>query len=145
MGSKTSLISQNFSFFLSIIFLLSKLISTSCANIEIDVPNPNNLPPLTPNYPPTSHGYCPRDALKIGLCAKLLNNIDLLKVIGQQQHQVTPCCTLIQGLADIDAGACLCTAIKLSVLGDDIARIPISLGVLVGGCGGYVPQGFQCS
>ncbi|CAI9264358.1 unnamed protein product [Lactuca saligna] len=84
---------------------------------------------------------CPRDALKLGVCANLLGG--LVKVeLGSPP--VKPCCSLIQGLADLEAAVCLCTAIKANVLGINL-NVPLSLSLLVNVCGGEVPNGFVCS
>ncbi|XP_023754886.3 lipid transfer protein EARLI 1-like [Lactuca sativa] len=99
-------------------------------------PNPNTVPNTNPNTE-----TCPRDALKLGVCANLLGG--LVKVeLGSPP--VKPCCSLIQGLADLEAAVCLCTAIKANVLGINL-NVPVSLSLLVNVCGGEVPNGFVCS
>ncbi|KAL7165107.1 hypothetical protein ACSBR2_040898 [Camellia fascicularis] len=45
-----------------------------------------------------------------------------------------PCCSLIGGLADLEATICLCTAIKANALGINL-DVPISLGLLLNYCG----------
>ncbi|GKA30682.1 14 kDa proline-rich protein DC2.15-like protein, partial [Tanacetum coccineum] len=57
---------------------------------------------------------------------------------------VKPCCTLIQGLADVEAAVCLCTAIKANVLGINL-NVPVSLSLLLNVCGKKVPSGFKCA
>lgn len=94
-------------------------------------------PPPTPYTQPT----CPRDALKLGVCANLLGSL-LDLVIGEPPK--TPCCSLIQGLADLEAAVCLCTAIKANVLGINL-NIPLSLTLLLNVCSKNVPPGFQCA
>ncbi|KAB2632501.1 14 kDa proline-rich protein DC2.15-like [Pyrus ussuriensis x Pyrus communis] len=42
--------------------------------------------------------------------------------------------TLIEGLVDLDAAVCLCTAIKANVMGINL-NIPISLSLLLNYCG----------
>jgi len=84
---------------------------------------------------------CPNDTLKLGVCANLLNDLVHL-VIGTPAK--TPCCSLIQGLADLEAAVCLCTAIKANILGINL-NIPVSLSLLLNYCGKNVPTGFQCS
>ncbi len=54
-----------------------------------------------------------------------------------------PCCSLIQGLADLEAAVCLCTALKANILGINL-NVPIDLSLLVNYCGKNVPSGFQC-
>lgn len=89
---------------------------------------------------PDNGKTCPIDTLKLGVCAKLLGGlIDV--TIGKPP--VTPCCSLIQGLADVEAAVCLCTAIKAQVLGNNI-NIPLSLSLLLNACTKKLPNGFQC-
>nr|XP_043606107.1 14 kDa proline-rich protein DC2.15-like [Erigeron canadensis] len=101
-------------------------------------PPPPKVP--TPSHPP-SKATCPKDTLKLGVCAKLLNDLVHL-VVGTPPK--TPCCTLIQGLADLEAAVCLCTAIKANVLGIHL-NVPVSLSLLLNYCGKKVPSGFQCA
>ncbi|XP_062074076.1 uncharacterized protein LOC133778221 [Humulus lupulus] len=84
---------------------------------------------------------CPRDALKLGVCANVLGGL-INATIGSPP--VTPCCTLIQGLADLEAAVCLCTAIRANILGINL-NIPISLSLLLNVCSRNAPRGFQCS
>ncbi|PON47293.1 HMW glutenin [Parasponia andersonii] len=79
---------------------------------------------------PSSKGKCPKDTLKLGVCADVLN--------------VTPCCTLLQGLADLEAAVCLCTAIKANFLGIKV-NVPVSLSLLLNYCGKKTPKGFKCA
>ncbi|KAL8539808.1 hypothetical protein ACS0TY_001419 [Phlomoides rotata] len=103
--------------------------------------NPAPCPPST--AAPThkhSKAKCPKDTLKLGVCANLLNDLVHL-VVGTPPK--TSCCTLIQGLADLDAAVCLCTAIKANVLGINL-NVPVSLSLLLNYCGKKLPTGFQC-
>ncbi|GMH09526.1 hypothetical protein Nepgr_011367 [Nepenthes gracilis] len=90
---------------------------------------------------PPAAGTCPRDALKLGVCADLLNDLIHL-VVGTPPK--SPCCSLLEGLADLEAAVCLCTAIKANVLGIGL-NIPVSLSLLLNYCGKKVPSGFQCA
>uniref|UniRef100_A0A7C8YQI3 Bifunctional inhibitor/plant lipid transfer protein/seed storage helical domain-containing protein n=1 Tax=Opuntia streptacantha TaxID=393608 RepID=A0A7C8YQI3_OPUST len=93
--------------------------------------------------PPTggsSSVTCPINALKLGVCANVLSGL-LNLTIGTPPR--TPCCSLIQGLLDVEAAVCLCTAIRANILGINL-NLPISLSLLVNYCGGNVPRGFQC-
>ncbi|CAI9274250.1 unnamed protein product [Lactuca saligna] len=101
-------------------------------------PTPSPKPP-TPSLPPKA--TCPKDTLKLGVCAKLLNDLVHL-VVGTPPK--TPCCTLIQGLADLEAAVCLCTAIKANILGIHL-NVPVSLSLLLNYCGKKVPSSFQCA
>ncbi|KAK7265909.1 hypothetical protein RJT34_33534 [Clitoria ternatea] len=95
----------------------------------------------SPTPRPLSAAMCPRDALKIGVCVIALNG---LVNVTLGQPPVTPCCSLVAGLVDLDAGVCLCTALKLSILGIKI-DLPISLSLLLNDCGRHAPRGYQCA
>ncbi|KAL7188655.1 hypothetical protein ACSBR1_038503 [Camellia fascicularis] len=122
---------------------LNLLFFTLVSSNYVPCPPP---PPKTPKHQhkppsPPAKATCPRDTLKLGVCANLLNDLVHL-VIGTPPK--TPCCTLIQGLADLEAAVCLCTAIKANVLGINL-NVPISLSLLLNYCGKNVPSGFQCA
>ncbi|XP_061344035.1 14 kDa proline-rich protein DC2.15-like isoform X4 [Gastrolobium bilobum] len=89
----------------------------------------------------TCSGSCPRDALKLGVCANVLNGL-LNVTLGQPP--VTPCCTLLQGLVDLEAAVCLCTALRANILGISL-NLPISLSLLLNVCSRQVPRNFQCA
>ncbi|KAK9052313.1 hypothetical protein SSX86_028942 [Deinandra increscens subsp. villosa] len=101
------------------------------------VPTPPKTP--TPSTPPKD--TCPIDTLKLGACANVLNGL-LNLVLGSQPK--TECCSLIGGLADLDAAVCLCTAIKANVLGINL-NVPVSLSLLLNYCDKKVPSGFKCA
>ncbi|KAL8122152.1 14 kDa proline-rich protein DC2.15-like [Apium graveolens] len=99
--------------------------------------------PDTPNVPGSttstyySRGKC--DGLKLGVCANVLN---LVKVdVGSPP--TLPCCSLIQGLVDLEAAVCLCTAIRANILGINL-NVPIALSLVLNNCGKEVPSGFEC-
>ncbi|KAG9141160.1 hypothetical protein Leryth_001655 [Lithospermum erythrorhizon] len=105
-------------------------------------------PPIAPpntggggSVPPSGQTTCPIDALKLGVCANLLNDL-LNLVVGTPAN--SPCCTLIGGLADLEAAVCLCTAIRANVLGINL-NVPTSLSLLLNNCGKNVPSDFQCA
>uniref|UniRef100_M8BAC6 14 kDa proline-rich protein n=1 Tax=Aegilops tauschii TaxID=37682 RepID=M8BAC6_AEGTA len=54
------------------------------------------------------------------------------------------CCSLLGGLADLEAAVCLCTALKANVLGI-VLNIPVKLSLLLNYCGKTAPKGFQCA
>lgn len=85
--------------------------------------------------------HCPRDALKLGICAKVLNG-PVNAVIGTPPTHL--CCSVIQGLLDLEAAICLCTAIKANILGINL-NIPIVLNLLINVCGKSTPSDFQCA
>ena len=101
-----------------------------------DCPTPT---PSTPTPTPASFGKCPRDALKLGVCANLLG---LIKAkVGVPPTE--PCCPLLEGLVDLEAALCLCTAIKGEVLGIKL-NLPVDLSLILNHCGKTVPAGFKC-
>ncbi|KAI4370018.1 hypothetical protein MLD38_018405 [Melastoma candidum] len=126
--------------------LLCFALTGACTTCTQPKPIPN--PYLTPSSPsssfpktPNNGKSCPRDALKLGICAKVLNG-PVNAVIGTPPDM--PCCTLLDGLLDLEAAICLCTAIKANILGINL-NIPISLSLLVNTCGKKVPSNFQCA
>ncbi|KAF5755295.1 putative bifunctional inhibitor/plant lipid transfer protein/seed storage helical [Helianthus annuus] len=90
---------------------------------------------------PPSAGTCPRDALKLGVCANVLGKL-LNLVVGDPP--VKPCCSLLEGLVDLEAAVCLCTAIKANVLGINL-NVPLSLNLLLNVCSKKVPKDFICA
>ncbi|XP_042504654.1 14 kDa proline-rich protein DC2.15-like [Macadamia integrifolia] len=102
--------------------------------------SPKPSPKPTPS-PKPGKGSCPKDTLKLGVCANVLQR---LLNINLGTPAKTPCCSLIQNLADLEAAVCLCTAIKANVLGINL-NVPVSLSLLLNYCGKKVPSGYQCS
>ncbi|KVH91946.1 Bifunctional inhibitor/plant lipid transfer protein/seed storage helical domain-containing protein [Cynara cardunculus var. scolymus] len=90
---------------------------------------------------PSTNPTCPRDALQLGVCVNLLENL-LGIVIGNPPTQ--PCCSLIAGLVDLEAAVCLCTVIRASLLGINL-NIPLTLSLLLNVCGKNYPSGFVCN
>uniref|UniRef100_A0A1D1XKA8 Proline-rich protein DC2.15 n=1 Tax=Anthurium amnicola TaxID=1678845 RepID=A0A1D1XKA8_9ARAE len=102
-------------------------------------PPPIKPPPSCQTCPPV-YPSCPRDTLKLGVCANVLN---LLKLnLGSPPKY--PCCSLLEGLTDLEAAVCLCTAIKANILGINL-NILLDLTLLVNYCGKTVPNGFKCA
>ncbi|PNX73833.1 proline-rich protein [Trifolium pratense] len=138
MASKTC---STLAIFLTINLLFFSLVS-ACGYQCNPTPNPSPKPKPNPNPNPTpSSGSCPRDALKLGVCANVLNGL-LNITLGQPP--VTPCCSLLNGLVDLEAAACLCTALKANILGINL-NLPISLSLLLNVCSRKVPRDFQCA
>ncbi|KAG9149201.1 hypothetical protein Leryth_003198 [Lithospermum erythrorhizon] len=132
--------SKSAALFLTINLVLFTLASSCyvCNNPPAVVPKPNPNP--SPNSSNTK-GKCPRDALKLGVCAKLLGD-NIGTVIGTPpDHQ---CCSVLGGLLDLEAAICLCTALKANILGINI-NIPISLSLLINTCGKNLPSDFICA
>lgn len=125
--------------FLALNILFFTLVS-ACETCPGTNPNPKPKPKPKPT-PSPSKGTCPRDTLKLGVCANLLGGL-LGITIGTPPKK--PCCTLIGGLADLEAAVCLCTAIKANILGINL-NVPLSLSVLLNVCSKKVPKGFVCA
>ncbi|KAL8539811.1 hypothetical protein ACS0TY_001422 [Phlomoides rotata] len=123
--------------------LLFFTLSSACGTCPGPNPKPKPKPKPKPNPKPSPSpsGYCPRDTLKLGVCANLLSGL-LGLTIGTPPK--TPCCSLIQGLADLDAAVCLCTVIKANVLGIKL-NVPLSLSLLLNVCSKKAPKGFICA
>ncbi|KAE8697603.1 Lipid transfer protein EARLI 1 [Hibiscus syriacus] len=119
------------------LFLALNILFFSLGNACNSCPSTNPNPTPTPT--PSALGRCPRDALKLGVCANVLNLINV--TVGSPPVQ--PCCALLQGLVDLEAAVCLCTAIRANILGINL-NIPISLSLLLNVCSRNVPTGFQC-
>ncbi|CAL5206344.1 unnamed protein product [Lathyrus oleraceus] len=103
-------------------------------------PPPSTTTPTASPPTPSTSQKCPNDTLKLGVCANLLGLVNV--VVGTPAS--SKCCALIQGLADLDAAICLCTAIKANVLGINL-NVPVTLSLLLSACQKSVPSGFQCS
>ncbi|KAL3373498.1 hypothetical protein AABB24_005468 [Solanum stoloniferum] len=82
---------------------------------------------------------CSIDTLKLGVCANILHLLNV--VVGSPPTM--PCCSLIQGLTDLEAAVCLCTAIRTNVLGVNL-NVPLSLSLILNSCGKNPPTGFTC-
>nr|CAB3495309.1 unnamed protein product [Digitaria exilis] len=99
-------------------------------------PTPSTYTPEPPtSTTPATHDHrpargCPKDALKLKLCASVLGG--LVNVMLQEDQKM--CCQLLEGLADIDAAACLCTVLKADVL-DISLRVPIDISIYLNKCG----------
>ncbi|PIA56314.1 hypothetical protein AQUCO_00700564v1 [Aquilegia coerulea] len=127
---------------LALVLFLNILFFTLVTSTYVPCPPP---PPKKHHHhhhspPKPSKGSCPRDTLKLGVCANLLNDLVHL-VVGTPA--TTPCCSVIEGLVDLEAAVCLCTAIKANILGINL-NIPVSLSLLLNTCGKKLPSGFQC-
>ncbi|KAL8462332.1 hypothetical protein ACS0TY_032582 [Phlomoides rotata] len=123
----------------ALLLLLNLVFFTLVSSTNVACPPPPP-PPCSGHGGHGHHGKCPKDTLKLGVCANLLNDLVHL-VVGTPPK--TPCCTLIGGLVDLEAALCLCTAIKANVLGINL-NVPVSLSLLLNYCGKKVPSGFQC-
>ncbi|KAI3501096.1 hypothetical protein L1887_28954 [Cichorium endivia] len=112
--------------------LLFFALASGCSTCPGPTPKPKPKP---------STKTCPKDTLKLGVCANVLGSL-LGLVVGNPP--VKPCCSLIEGLVDLEAAVCLCTAIKANVLGINL-NVPLSLSLLLNVCSKKVPKGFKCA
>ncbi|KAL3331148.1 hypothetical protein AABB24_034783 [Solanum stoloniferum] len=132
---------------IALVLTLNILFFTLVSSTNVPCPPPPHpkphYPTPTPSTPstPSSKGKCPKDTLKLNACASLLD--DLLHLVIGSSPAKTKCCSLIEGLVDLDAAVCLCTALKANVLGINL-NIPLSLSLLLNNCGKYAPKNFQC-
>ncbi|XP_027084712.1 14 kDa proline-rich protein DC2.15-like [Coffea arabica] len=115
----------------SLLFLAT--FSSACGPCE-----PKPKPKPTPKAPP-ANPFCPRDTLKLGACADLLGLVNV--VVGTPPY--SKCCSVLEGLADLEVAVCLCTVIKANVLGINLT-VPVALSALVSSCGRTIPPGFKC-
>lgn len=132
MGSKRT---AAVALFLTINILFCSLVSSYETS-----PSPKPKPKLKP-LPKPSVGKCPRDALKLGVCADVLNLVNNV-VVGSPP--TLPCCSLLDGLVNLEAAVCLCTAIKANLLGLKL-NVPVALNLVLNNCGKKVPDGFKCT
>ncbi|KAK7339363.1 hypothetical protein VNO77_20025 [Canavalia gladiata] len=118
--------------------LLSFLFLSSVATDNLSCPPKSTTPPSSE---PKKQGKCPKDVLKFGVCGSWLSLVT--EVIGTKPSE--KCCTLVKGLADLEAALCFCTAIKANVLGTVKFKVPVAVSLLVNACGKKVPSGFVCA
>ncbi|KAK8490272.1 hypothetical protein V6N11_048198 [Hibiscus sabdariffa] len=111
--------------FLSLVLLFFALVSSQTVVVPPGVvPNPGTCNPLN-----------------LGVCLDLLGGLVNVEV---GNVPTKPCCSLIQGLADLEAAACLCAAVRGRVLGITI-DLPISLNLVLNQCGRNVAADYICS
>lgn len=122
------------------LFLIINILFFTAVSACNTCPSPKPKPKPKPTPTPSSKGKCPTDALKLGVCANVLNGL-LNITIGNPPKK--PCCSLIENLVDLEAAVCLCTAIKANILGINL-NIPLSLSLLLNVCSKKVPKGFTC-
>jgi hypothetical protein len=118
---------------LVLVFAVANACGTSC-------PTPATPATPTPATPTPSYSKCPKNALKLSACANVLGLVSA--EVGKPPAE--PCCSILGGLADLEAAVCLCTAIKANVLGISL-DIPVKLSLLVNYCGKSLPSGFICA
>ena len=131
--------------FVTLSLLLSAVTTHGCGpycQSPVVVPTP----PVV--FPPTYHGggahghdgQCSIDALKLRVCVNVLGGLLGLKVGVPARDE---CCPLLQGLVDLDAAVCLCTAVRANVLGIHL-NVPVDIRILLNHCGKTCPSEFTC-
>ncbi|KAL1320465.1 hypothetical protein AAHE18_14G058800 [Arachis hypogaea] len=111
---------------------LNLLFSTMMVTSQQEPPPPMATPPP----PPPS---CPVNTIRSSGCLGALNNT--IGIGGPSPSSA--CCSVLGGLVDINADACVCTAIKtyqLPLLPNNTAYVD----AVVRACGIQTTPGFQC-
>lgn len=121
------------------LFIVFKLLLFTCVSSNCVPRPPKSLP--SPPSAPKKQSKCPKETLKFGVCGSWLGLVT--EVIGTKPSK--ECCSLLKGLADLEAAVCLCTAINANVLGLVKLQVPVALSLLANGCGKKIPQGFVCA
>ncbi|KAE9617834.1 putative bifunctional inhibitor/plant lipid transfer protein/seed storage helical [Lupinus albus] len=120
-------------------FIMLTFLFFNCVAIN-NLPCPPKSTASSPSIP-KSQAKCPKDRLKFGVCGSWLGLVT--EVIGTKPSE--KCCTLVKGLADLEAALCLCTAIKSNVLGIVNLKVHVAVSLIVNACGKKVPNGFFCA
>lgn len=89
-------------------------------------------PTMTNNF-----GTCPRDPLQLGVCANVLG----LANVTAGDTRAQPCCTVINGLADVQVADCLCFIFRPLPL---VFGIDKAVREIFFACNRVFPIGFQC-
>lgn len=137
-SSVALLLSLNLFFFFTLVS--SSDVSSTLVSYSRGPKVPGHSIPIIPGHSFPAVPGCPKDTLKLGVCGNLLNGLVNL-VVGTPA--TTPCCSLLSGLTDVEAAACLCTAVKANVLGIHL-HVPVSLSLLLNSCGMQLPYAFKC-
>ncbi|OEL17641.1 hypothetical protein BAE44_0021340 [Dichanthelium oligosanthes] len=90
---------------------------------------------------PNLAGKCPLNAVKLGVCADVLDGL-IHAVVGALPKE--PYCSLISSLADLEAAVCVCLAINANILGVNL-DVAVDLTFLVNYCGHSMLAGFTCA
>ncbi|CAN0888103.1 14 kDa proline-rich protein DC2.15 [Linum grandiflorum] len=110
--------------------LLFTTFSAACVPCTKPKPPPAAAPPAK----------CPKDYLKLAACVDLLGGLAHV-VVGTPPS--SPCCSVLKGLADVEAALCLCTVVKVNVLNIKLT-VPVAVGLLLSACSLTPPPGFKC-
>ncbi|KAM3409631.1 hypothetical protein ACQJBY_002114 [Aegilops geniculata] len=136
--------------FVALSLLLSAVAANGCGSTYCQPPVVVPTPPVI--VPPPYHGggghghgqghggQCSINVLNLRVCANVLSGLLGLKIGVPARDQ---CCPLLQGLADLDAAVCLCTAVRANILGLHL-NVPVDISLLLNHCGKTCPSGFTC-
>lgn len=137
MASSKALASTALLLILNLLFFsLLSANAVPCPPTVKPTPKPSPKPKPKPH-----HATCPCDTVKLGVCADMLGGLISLNV-GKPSR--TSCCSLLEGMADLEAAVCLCTDIKDDILGINL-NVPVSLSMVLNYCGKKVPAGSKCA
>ncbi|XP_057807339.1 putative lipid-binding protein At4g00165 [Salvia miltiorrhiza] len=121
--------------------IILNIMFTTCVTSTCPPTPPAPKPaPLPPSPTPVKPAKCPRDTLKFGVCGDWLGLVH--EVIGTKPS--SECCAVLEGIADLEAALCLCTAIKGNVLGILKFKVPVAISLVFNSCGKKLPKGFVC-
>ncbi|CAN8308407.1 unnamed protein product [Cochlearia groenlandica] len=146
MASKNSTSLAFFFTFNVLFFTLTASTDFPSPNPPMYVPSPSvpspNPKPVPPPSTPSSSRNCPIDVLKLGACGDILSGLLNLQ-LGQPSSQ--QCCSVVEGLVDLEAAVCLCTALRANIVLGINLDVSVSLSVLLNKCNRKVPSGFECT
>ncbi|CAN0842133.1 Putative lipid-binding protein AIR1B [Linum grandiflorum] len=78
------------------------------------------------------------------VCVDLLGHLLNIRI---NKPASEPCCSLFNGVVDLDAAVCVCLALKnnlLAALGLPLINLTPTVSVLLNGCGRSAPLGYTC-
>ncbi|KAJ9171241.1 hypothetical protein P3X46_014632 [Hevea brasiliensis] len=125
----------------ALLILLNLKFLACVSSHKVPACSPPKVPSPSPPTVPKKQAKCPADTLKFGVCGSWLGLVH--EVVGTKPSK--ECCTIIKGVADLEAALCLCTAIKTNVLGGVKLQAPVAISLLLSACGKQVPEGFKCA
>ncbi|KAF8052304.1 hypothetical protein N665_1573s0005 [Sinapis alba] len=85
-----------------------------------------------------ANAQCPKNTLVLNVCANLLNGL----VDVSLPPKSSPCCSLLSGVVNAEAAACLCTTVRANVVNFVNLNIPVAVSFTLNYCG--LPTDFQC-
>ncbi|MED6183398.1 hypothetical protein PIB30_037489 [Stylosanthes scabra] len=107
-------------------FVVLLLLFTTVSSTTLAPSSLTTLAPSTSSWV-VENDKCPINVLKLAVCARVL-------LLGPSDPPYEPCCSLISGLVDLEAGLCLCTAIKAKILGIISIDLPVAFSLVLNNC-----------